>query len=225
MWLADYVISNDMDAAYRQATGDGTAPAAPPEIAPLPSDVKDQIDAEVQRDLLQLQHERDQQAGAQPINSPSGSLAETLSDRQTHTFVAGAEVTVVDSTRDTCELTPGDSVMFSPPPPAQNASTVDVTVVWSKGGQDCQTGKTLSVSIEVLQEMQTSMLATVDEGLDKLRAQQFRGRIPPAPPGASGPTFSPAFANAAPGPDSNAPAEVNSQSQEADRAEQSAPKP
>jgi hypothetical protein len=224
MFLTDYLLSSSMDAAFRQNYGNPNI-GVPQPIAPLPAVTKKEIDIEIQREMKELQQERDQQPGNPPSNAPSGSIASVLADYQPHTFVTGSEVLVVDSNGSECALTPGDSVRVLPPPPAEDTQTIDVKVAWGKGSQDCQAGSTVTVALQDLQEMENFMRATADQGLDKIRTEQAIGTIPPAPPGAGAPPTPQSFPNSAPPPDTNVQTELNMQSQEADRAEQTAPKP
>ncbi len=222
MWLTDYTLANSMDAAYQQELSDGGASSAPSSLEPLPPDVKDAVNVEIKRDLTVLQTEDQQQTYGQVLlNTPTGSIVEVLGDNQVHTFVAGSKLAVVDGNGTECMLTPGDAVKYTPPPPPSNAVVVDVKVAWAKDRQDCQTGSTVTLAIQDVQEMHNYMLANIDQGTIQMHAEQANGRFPQAPLGAGGPASTPlGFTAAAPPSDSNAQVELNAQSLEADRAEQ-----
>jgi hypothetical protein len=78
----------------------------------------------------------------------------------------------------------------------------------------------VSVNVADLQEMQNHMRETIAEGMQKLQEKQGQGGLPAMPAAAKATPVASAFAAQAPGPDPNAVAEIKSQSQEADRAEQ-----
>ncbi len=222
-WLTDYVLADSMNAAYQQGYADNAAGPAPDPVNPLSPEAKQQIDEEVQRQVAALDRERQLQNGPRPPDS--GSVSEVLASNKPHTFVAGTAINVVDSTGTQCTLTPGDSVRFTPPPPDTNAVAVDVTVMWGKNKQDCQAGGRVTIAVQDLQEMENYMRATVDQGLDRLRTEQARGAIPPAPAPANGAPTSSSFLNAAPQPDTNVQTEVENQSSQADLVEKGAGTP
>jgi hypothetical protein len=224
MWLTDYMLSNSMDASYRQDSAEGSTAGAPPVVEPISPGVKGAVTGEVEQDLSTLQREDELQGGNGSYNSPAGSIAEIL-DNQTHTFMTGSKLLVVDAYGTECELTPGDTVEYVPPPPPVEAPAVDVKVTWGKGSQDCRTGSTITVSLQDLQEMHNYMLASASQGTIQMHAQQDAGRLPQAMPGASGPLVSQGFASAAPPADPNVQAELNAESRAADQVEQSSSNP
>ena len=223
-WLTDYVLADSMNAAYQQGYADANAGAAPPpDVNPISPEAKQQIDEEVQREVAELDRERQQQGGTPPPDS--GSISDVLASNKPHTFVAGTSINVVDSTGTQCTLTPGDSVRFTPPPPGADSAAIDVTVVWGKTAQDCQTGSRVTVAATDLQEMENHMRATVDQGLDRLHTEQANGKVPQAPAQANGAPTSSGFPNVAPQSDPNVQTEVDNQNQQADQAEKGAGTP
>jgi hypothetical protein len=140
-------------------------------------------------------------------------------DSYEHTFVVGNKLFVVDQNGDECGLMPSDTVKYTPPPPANDAIAVDVAVTWSKDNQDCKSGRTVTVSLQDLQEMHNNMLATINQGADRIRAEQAQGKLPASPFQANGNATSQAFLSNAPPSDNNVQSELNVQALQAGRAE------
>ena len=232
MWITDYALADSMNTAYQQdqaqqyqaqqdptQQGQGGDGAIDPQtdITPMPTDVKYGVTREIQGDIATLQ--RESQLGSTGVaDSPSGSIAELLSDNLSHTFVAGDTMMFVQSNGDECKLTPGDTVLYAPPAPQPGADAVNVQVSWSKDHRDCAAGSTVTVLLSDLQEMHNHMLAKVDQGINELHTQQAAGKLPQAQGVSSVPTTQ-GFVSAAPASGSNAQAEVSAQSREADKVE------
>ncbi len=219
MWLTDYTLANGMDAAYQQDQADGSANEQPAPVVPVPNDVKNGVNQEIQNDISVLQRENQQESVGQPQNSPAGSVAEVLGDNRPHTFIAGEKLMLIDSGGTECALSPGDIVQYTPPAPAPNAPAVNVQVTWSKGAKDCVAGTTVGIALDDLQEMHNHMLATVDHGIDTLHTEQDAGKLPGAQ-GVLSNAMAHSYVLAAPQSDSAAQSELNAQSQEADKVEQ-----
>jgi hypothetical protein len=94
-----------------------------------------------------------------------------------------------------------------------------LTVLSSKGGQECQKSAVVTVSFDDLQEMQNQMRETIDQGLQDLEAKQGTGGLPALPPSAQGQPAPAEYAAIAPPPDPNAVTEIQQQTQQADQAE------
>jgi hypothetical protein len=107
--------------------------------------------------------------------------------------------------------------MTDPPAPGARAANV---VVLSSRPPSCRQGALASAWLEDLQEMHNQMMATLDRGMNELQSKQGQGGLPALPSGAAGTVDSP-YAQAAQ-PDSNASAELNDVTQQADRDEQQA---
>ena len=216
-WLTDYMIAASLQDAYQQqqaaAAAQANAAAYPPPPAggqaALTPDVKQAIADEVHR---QLDQERvESQAGAPAQGGP-----QFLADNSSHVFVVGTAL-AVQSQGGECGLTEGDVLQMTAPPPA-NSATADLAVLASKG-QDCRKGSLVSVAIPDLQEMQNHMRETLDQGLADLQKRQGQGGLPAEPPAAQRPPVEPAYATAAPPPDSNIASEVSQQAESATQAE------
>jgi hypothetical protein len=220
-WLTDYVISQDLQAAYsahlEAGESDGTPAASggPPVLTP---EVKQQIANEI-KDQLALENQEAQQ-NAQGLNTDPGSsgIPRTLSDGRPHVFLAGENLDVTDTSGQECVLSDGDVLSLQNAPLA-NATSANLVVLASKGAPECKISLTVSVQLTDLQEMQNHMRESIDQGLQKLLTLQGKGGIPTAPPSAQSRPALAAYAAAAPPPDPSAAAEIQQQAQLADQAE------
>ena len=224
-WLTDYIISQDLQAAYaaHQEAGevDGAPSAAggPPALTP---DVKQQIADEVKGQLALENAEATQTAQHQDVDPASSGIARILADvsaGRAHVFVAGGALDVTNPNGQECALSDGDVLLLQAPPPA-DATTADLVVLASKGGQECPKSSAVTVQMTDLQEMQNHMRETIDQGLQDLQAKQGKGGLPPAPPSAQTPPTATEFAAIAPPPTPQDAADLQQQSQQADQAEQ-----
>ena len=220
MWLTDYTLGDSMNSAYQQDQADGSANGQAPAINPMPDTVQESVNKEIEIDAGTLQQENQQETSGDTLSAPAGSLAQVLSSNQPRTFVAGAKLMLVDSNGNECALTPGDVVQYAPGGALAGTTAVNVQVTWSKDGRDCATGSTVTVAYDDLQEMQNHMLGTVDQGIDQMRGAQTAGKLPQTPQGLRANPTSNGFAAVAPGADTNVQSELDSQSRDADKAEQ-----
>ena len=221
-WLTDYMIGNDLQAAYaaHQDAGEADgAPGAPGGPAELTPDVKQQIADEVRNQLALENQEAQQNAQQHDIDAGSSGIARMLGDGRPHVFVAGGALDLVDANGQECGISDGD-VLGLQGPSAPDATAASLVVLASKGGQECLKGATVSVQLADLQEMQNHMRETIDQGLQDLRAKQGTGGLPAAPPSAQAPTTSAGFAAIAPPPDPNAATEIQQAGQQGGQAEQ-----
>ncbi|MGA2806923.1 MAG: hypothetical protein ABSE87_02260 [Terracidiphilus sp.] len=225
-WLTDYIISQDLQAAYaaRQAAAEaaGDAAVAAGGAPLLTPDVKQQIADEVRAQLALENQEAGQNAQSQDVDPGSSGIARLVSDVQNghpHVFVAGGNVDVVDANSGAeCSITDGDAVQLAVAPPA-DATAVNVVVLASKGGQECPRASTVTVQLADLQEMQNHMRETIDQGLQDLKAKQGTGGLPQAPPSAQAATAPAQYAAVAPPPDPNVGAEIQQVDQQGDQSE------
>jgi hypothetical protein len=224
-WLTDYIISQNLQAAYaaHQEAGevDGAQSSAggPPALTP---DVKQQIADEVKGQLALENAEATQTAQHQDVDPASSGIARILADvsaGHAHVFVAGSALDVTNPNGQECALSDGD-VLLLQTPPAADATTADLVVLASKGGQECPKSSMITVQMTDLQEMQNHMRETIDQGLQDLQAKQGKGGLPAAPPSAQAPPTATEFAAIAPPPTPQDAADLQQQSQQADQAEQ-----
>ena len=220
-WLTDYIISQDLQAAYaaHQEAGeqDGALSSAggPPVLSP---DVKQMVADEVKEQLALENAEAGQNAQQQDVDPGSSGIARMLADGRPHTFVAGAALDLVDTNGQECAISDGDVLQLQTPPPS-DATAADLVVMASKGGNECQKSSTVTVQLTDLQEMQNQMRETIDQGLQDLQAKQGKGGLPAAPPSAQVKPTETEYAQIAPPDDPQDATDLQQQSQQADQAE------
>ncbi len=228
LWLTDYVISQNLAAAYadQQAAAAAQAQAAanaaaPP--APLTPEVKAEIAAEVQRQIAIENQEAQMAARGNPPDPASSGIARMLTDGMPHVFVAGANLDVVNSSGTECSVGQGDALQLpAGPPPSADATSANLVMLSSKGGVECRKGDAVTVAYTDMQDMQNSMRETISAGMDNLQKNQNQGGLPAVPPSANVPPVKTEMASMAPPPDADAGNEINQQAQGADQAEQAA---
>jgi hypothetical protein len=222
LWLTDYMVSQDLQTAYaaQQEGGevDGAQSSADAGGPALTPDVKQEIAQEVNGQLALENQEAQQNAQNQDIDPGSSGVARMLSDGQRHVFVVGGALDVVDSNQAECALSDGDVLGLTNPPPP-DATAADLTVLASKGGNECQKSITVTVQVTDLQEMQNHMREQIDQGLQELQNKQGQGGLPQVPSAAQGQPVPAQYAEVAPAADPNAGAEIQQQTQQADQAE------
>jgi hypothetical protein len=228
LWLTDYLVSQSLAASY-QAAADARAEAQgqpqddgpAPDAAPLSAAVKDQIAAEVQRQIALENSEAQAQAanaGAEQDPASSG-IQRMLTDGVQHVFVVGKDLDLTDAAGNECAVSEGDALQLTGPAGA-NADAATLAVLASKGKKECPKGDTVSVAFADLQDMQNHMRETIDAGLGELQAKGGKGGLPALPASAAAPPKKAAFAMDAPPPDATAAAQINQSWGEGDKAEQ-----
>ncbi len=221
-WLTDYIISQNLQAAYaahqEAAVADGTPPqaaGAPPVLTP---EVKAMIAEEVKNQIALENQEASTNAAGHDIDPGSSGIARLLSDGRPHVFVAGGNLDVMDASGQECVVSDGDTLQLRTPPPT-DATSANLVVLSSKGTPECQISLTVQVSLTDLQEMQNHMRETIDQGLQDLQSKQGTGGLPAAPPSAQAKPTQAAYAAVAPPPDPSDAATIQQQDQQADQAE------
>ena len=223
-WLTDYIISQDLAAAYAahqeagETDGQQIAAGGPPMLTP---EVKQEIADEVKAQLALENVEAQQTAAGQDVDPGSSGIARLLADGRPHVFVVGDPLDVTDNTGQECTISDGDALQLPGPPPP-DATAADLVVLASKGGRECRPSTTVNIQLTDLQEMQNHMRETIDQGLQDLQAKQGTGGIPAAPPSARTAPTQPEYASIAPPPDPSDASTIQQQDQQADQAEQEA---
>ena len=220
LWLTDYLIAQQLQAAYAaQAAATAAALSNP---APLTPDVKQLIADEVKRQIALENAEAKTGQAAEP-DAASSSIQRALTDGTAHVFVAGADLDVVDAGGNECALSQGDAIQLAGNN-APDATAINLSVLASKGGKECPKGDVVAVPLQDLQEMQNSMRQTIDQGMQDLQKKQGTGGLPAAPASAQAPPQQSAVAAAAPPPppESEVVATLNQESKEADAVEKEA---
>jgi hypothetical protein len=221
LWLTDYLIAADLQAAYqaRLDANAGQAPAdnyvAPPSggpaasnQTPLTPEVKQAIADEVQQQLA-----AEKAAAANPQAAPTSAQVPDALNPAERVFVVATnlDVTAADSGQE-CSLTPGDVVMRLSDTPDDNQN-VTASVQSSKRG-DCATGQTVVIGVQDLQEMHNQFREQLDSGLKTLADKGGTGGLPKAPDTATTNGEVPP-----PPPDSVVADQLQAQQQQADQTE------
>jgi len=223
-WLTDYMIAQDLQAAYAahqeagEADGSLSAANGPPLMTP---DVKQQIANEVKSQVALENAEAQQAAQHQDVDPGSSGIARQLADvanGHPHVFVAGGALDVVDSNGQECAISDGDALLLRTPSPP-DATAVELVVLASKGGQECPKSATITVQLPDLQEMQNHMREMIDQGLQELRSKQGQGGLPQAPSSAMAQPVQSDFATVAPPANAADAADIQQQVQQSDQAE------
>jgi hypothetical protein len=196
-WLTDYLIAQNLQAAYAAraeegadagtpdtgATDTAPAPAASAPVA-LSPEVKQAIAEEVKAQLAAQQAQA--QAGgatAAPAGGANAAPANAQAappalDPANRTFVVDTSVTAVANGNE-CGLTGGDVVTrLTDTPDADN--NVNASVSASKKG-DCAAGVTVAVKVDDLQEMYNHFQEQLTSGMGELAKKQGTNGMPKAP--------------------------------------------
>jgi hypothetical protein len=202
LWLTDYMIAANLQAAYdaraaanvnaaaadEQAaanTGDGGGAGGPVTLSP---EVKQQIADEVR---AQLAAERDAAAHPEPAGVvtsalPAGGAEQTGPDEVPasldpahRTFVVSDVLSETTAEGTECSLSPGDVLTRIQDTPDANQSVK--VLVASSQKNDCGSGSQVAVAVADLQEMQNAFRAKISEGLGKLAENQGKNGLPAGP--------------------------------------------
>jgi hypothetical protein len=219
-WLTDYLIAQDLQAAYaaNQEAGEADGMPLPPQYAAnaqpvLTPEIKQMIADEVRNQLALENQEAQENAQQQDPDPASSGIARLLSDGRPHVFVAGGNLDVTDANGQECVVSDGDTLQLREAPPS-DATAANLVVLSSKGKPECQISLTVQVQLTDLQEMQNHMRETIDEGLKELEEKQGTGGLPAAPPSAQAPPAEALYASAAPPPEANLATEIQQQDQQ-----------
>jgi hypothetical protein len=166
LWITDYMIAQNLQAAY-EARVAAAAAAAPPIGAPINPQVKAMIADEVQQ---QLQAE---QAGAAPPSAVPGAM-----DPRYRVFLVSTPVTVPGPNGD-CTLTQGDVIQRTSDTISPDGR-VGVVVLSSKSAA-CPAQMQTSIDFLALQDMNNQFREQVQMALEQLAKSQGTNGIPPAP--------------------------------------------
>jgi hypothetical protein len=223
LWLTDYMISASLAADYQARTEAQNQAAALSNPAPLSPEVKQLIADEVKRQVA-LENQEAQNTAAEP-DAASSSIQRVLTDGVQHVFVAGQDLDVVDTAGRECAISQGDAFQLSDVNPSDPTLTsLNLSVLASKGGRECPKGDTITVELPDLQNMCNHMRETIDQGMKELQAKQGTGGLPAAPASAKAPPVESAMALNAPPPppEKEVAAELSEQVKSADVAENEA---
>ncbi len=196
LWLADYLIAANLQAAYEaraaadasaaaaasaqaQDSGQSDQPAAAANNGPvtLTPEVKQAIAEEVK---AQIAAEQAEAANPNPAPaSPSTDQVPAALDPAHRTFVVSAVLNPEMPDGTECSLTPGDVLTRIQDSPDANQN-VTVLVSSSQKG-DCASGAQVPVAVQDLQDMQNDFRAKIDDGLSQMAANQGKNGMPAGP--------------------------------------------
>lgn len=231
-WLTDYVISQNLQAAYEaqqaaQANAAAAAAAPPPAAdstaVTLTPEVKQAIADEVR---AQIEAEKAAAASPQataPVPAASANAAPAAAtpentqlpdalNPKNRTFIVST--TLAETTEDgtACSLSPGDVLTRIGDTPDANQN---VNVMITSGqNADCPTGTQVAVAVSDLQDMHNDFRQKMDTGLQSLADNQGKKGMPSSP--APDRKASPAGTAQ---PDSDAATELATTDQDAEKAE------
>lgn len=182
LWLTDYLLAQDLQAAYEAGAANAAAATAannaPPQTAQdavLTPEIKQAIAEEVKR---QLEAERNASANpGQPV-APTTEQAPAALDPAVRVFVVSNAIDVTAGSQG-CSLTAGDIITRIDDTPDANQN-VSVLVTTSKK-KDCPSGQKVAVSVQDLQEMHNQFRQQIDSGLKTLADNQGKNGLPAAP--------------------------------------------
>jgi len=195
LWLTDYILTENLQAAYQaqidanggtappsdsadQTRITGGAPAAQTATVMTP-EVKQAIYEEVK---AQITAEKADASGGAQTAAPGDRVPAAL-DPNHRTFIVSAHLQEQLDGGETCTLSAGDVLARVGNAPDANQN-VKVLVTSSQNG-DCQSGAQVAVSVQDLQDMHNDFAAKIDAGLQKLADTQGRNGIPSAPAAAA----------------------------------------
>jgi hypothetical protein len=228
LWLADYLLAANLQAAYeaRVAAGNANADAGGNDQAAsggpvtLTPEVKQAIADEVRAQL-----EAEKAAAANPGPALSASNVPPQGGEQSgpdevpaaldpslRTFLVSSVLSENTPDGTECSLSPGDVLTRIQDTPDENQSVK--VLVTSSQRNDCASGMQIAVAVQDLQDMHNDFQAKMNEGLAELAKSQGKNGIPAGP--AAAPRANP---NGQAQPDLTVEADLQAQENEASQAE------
>lgn len=228
LWLTDYMVSQTLEASYREQVDSARAANAqfnnqpPPQMATLTPEIKQMIAEEVQRQLAlesaEAQARAANQAPPQQDDPAASGIGRMIEDNKTHVVLSNANIDVTTTDGQECAISQGDAIGIFPGQGGVEGETVQVRVLATAGG-GCPVNATVSISLQDLQEMLNHFRATIDQGLGEMQKSKDMPKPPPSVPLS---TLASDFVSAAPPADPNEAAELTRLNTEATQTEQMA---
>jgi len=231
LWLTDYIISQNLQAAYEaSAAASANAAAANAQAAAaqnaggegggggqaasnnvvLTPEVKQAIADEVKAELAAQQAAAANPAAADA--APAGDQLPAALDPAHRTFIVASTLSEQLPDGMECSLTQGDVLTRIDDTPDAN-DNVKVIVSGSQKS-DCNAGAQIAVAVNDLQDMHNAFQENLDDGLKSLAQNQGKKGMPASPS-----TATTAGPGAGAQPDQDAVATLQKQQQDADAAE------
>ena len=239
LWLTDYLLAANLQAAYdaraqandAAAASDAAAAGGQPTITPeMKQMIADEVRAQIEAERAEAEAPAATPEPDAPVNSaPPPSTTPTTTpttktpqgapeqlpaalDPSLKTFLVSTVLSESTTEGTECSLTPGDILTRIQDTPGEN-QTLKV-VVASSQRNDCAAGTQIVFAVEDLQDMHNDFRAKVSEGLGKLAENQGKNGIPSGPPSASKPN-----PNGQVQPDMTVEADLRAQQAEVSQAE------
>ena len=188
LWLTDYIVSQNLQAAYEsQQAADqnpGPAPASANANAAITPEVRQAIADEVRQQIVSEQAAAQAPAGqgssasANLNTTPDGPGGDAPPPALALKFFVVSSHLDLASDGQPCSLTPGD-IIERRSKDVDNDGNVKVEVVSSKPG-DCTSDEDLKVKLADLQEMHNQFRENIDAGLKVMADNDGKG-LPKAP--------------------------------------------
>ena len=199
-WLTDYVISQNLQAAYEaqqaaQANAAAAAAAPPPAAdstaVTLTPEVKQAIADEVRAQIQaeQAAASSPQATAAVPAASANAAPATATPENtqlpdalnpKNRTFIVSSTLSETTADGTACSLSPGDVLTRIGDTPDENQN---VNVMITSGqSADCPTGTQVAVAVSDLQDMHNDFRQKMDTGLQSLADNQGKKGMPSSPP-------------------------------------------
>ncbi len=222
-WLTDDLLASNLKAEYTaraeanadatsadaHVSGGGAVAAPASNTATLTPEVKRAIAEEVKTQLAAQQAAGQGSVGR--VAAPASGEVPPALDPAHRTHLVDSDVNVVANGQE-CALTAGDVIVRLTDTPDAD-QTVKASVAASKKS-DCETGRTVAVKVDDLQEMYNHFQEQLANGLAELAKKQGTGGMPKAPDAGPVPSDVPL-----PEPDVTAAKALQEQQEAADRIE------
>lgn len=217
LWLTDYLLAANLQAAYQDRDGAGTGDEGTSEAdtgndsgSPLTPEVKYAIASEVR---AQIAANQTMAAHPDQAETAGDEAATAVLDPTSRVFVVSSSLSEQTASGGECGLTPGDVIgRLGDSPDAEQR--ILVTVLSSKRG-DCAVGSQLQAPVQELVEMHNDFLRQLDSGLGALAQDEGQNGLPVGP--AAGQHLAPSSQPET--PDASAPTLLQQQQESADQAE------
>ena len=229
LWLTDYIVSQTLEASYRERADSARAAQQnfdsqpPPQQAMMTPEIKAMIAEEVQRQLkyeaAEAQARRPAEPGAPPAppaESDYTGVGRMIEDNNAHAVISNTNIDVTTVSGQECSISQGDALSINPGQSGAQGETVQVKVLSSAGG-GCPSNSVVTISLQDLQEMVNHLRATMDGGIS---AMQKDPKLPKPPSTVPTAAVVSEVAAGAPPADPNEAAELSRLNQEATQTEQ-----
>jgi len=184
LWLTDYLLAQNLQAAYAYQTAPGgdisTEPVAQNSQGALSPEVKQMIADEVQQQLAAQQAAAAQPAATAAYQPTAADTPPPALDPSLRIFVVSTPLNVTGTADgQTCGLTPGDVIERASRTVTSNGM-VAINVINSKAG-DCPVDTASSLDVATLQDMHNQFQEQIANGMNQLASNPGQGGLPAAP--------------------------------------------